>query len=314
MGQTHTVPNLVGKTCIVTGASSGLGLATAKRLAQANANVICAVRNAEKGKTTVETIKTAYPDANVEFIKLDHESFQSVRDFVTQFQKKHSKLDILVNNAALTRQKFEQSVDGYEKTFQVNYMSAYLLTNLLVEQMLESVTDKTESGAARIVNVTSRGSKFIEDSSLILDDEKWNSSGHYEQANAYLCSKLALGLYTSQLEKFLREYRNNTGFLSVNQIDPGGFKSSLHRDDPVRKKMAERLAMLRVLASADKAAEHVVYVATSEETKEATGEHFKKSRGLPLQIKLKNQDRVAEALWYKTKEWTRPKEGPKLHK
>jgi NAD(P)-dependent dehydrogenase (short-subunit alcohol dehydrogenase family) len=105
--------NLAGKTCIVTGANSGLGLATAKRLVQQNAHVVCTVRNEEKGQQTMKVIN--HP--NAEYMILELESFDSVRNFAHDFNNKHKQLNVLINNAGTGfLPKFTQTVDGYEAT------------------------------------------------------------------------------------------------------------------------------------------------------------------------------------------------------
>jgi NAD(P)-dependent dehydrogenase (short-subunit alcohol dehydrogenase family) len=111
--RTAAAYDLTGKLAIVTGASSGLGLATAKKLLARNARVICTVRDEKKGVDTLNKLN----NNNAEYMVLEMDSFDSVKRFADDFNNKYSQLNILVNNAGVAfLPKFEKTIDGYERT------------------------------------------------------------------------------------------------------------------------------------------------------------------------------------------------------
>jgi NAD(P)-dependent dehydrogenase (short-subunit alcohol dehydrogenase family) len=308
MGQTVATGPVAGKTCIVTGANSGLGLATVKRLAAMNAHVICTVRDDEKGKNTINEIKKTNPDSKADYMLLNLDSFQSVRDFVSDFQKRYSNLHILINNAGVRDiPQFEQTEDGYEHTFQVNYLSPFLLTNLLIDQMIQSVPDKNVKGFARIVNITSASQKFARNPDILLNDSEWNSKEKYNQGIAYCYSKLALALYTTQLHRNLQQYKDNTGFLTVNAVNPGGMTTNFFRHLEHDKLWLIRLfTTLRMLSSPEIAVKYPLYVATSPETSNISGNYINGTKIRPA-ILMPNLDKISQELWERTRIWTRNK-------
>lgn len=313
MGQrgSSQIPNLAGKTCIVTGANSGLGLATAKRLAALNAHVVCTVRDPQKGENALRSIQDFSPNAKADYMVLELESFQSVRDFVIDFQKKHSHLHILINNAGMSLvPDFQQTEDEFEKTFQVNYLSPFLLTNSLIDQMIESVPDKNVKGYSRIINVVSKSQKYASDSNILLNEDQWNSKEKYNQAQAYCYSKLALGLYTTQLYRNLQKYKKNGGCLTVNSVNPGGMATNFYRNiEQDKKKYLQFFKIIRVLADPNNAAQYLIHLAASDRVSDVSGEYFDKTRMRPLGLSIRDVDKVSEELWNCTRVWTHKREN-----
>ena len=121
--------NLEEKTCLITGANSGLGFAVSKRFAKLGANTILLCRSKEKGENAVLKIKKETPSASVELMICDLSSMKSIQSFIKDFQTEYSKLDILYNNAAVMKQKRTVTEDGFEMMFQVNYLSSFILMN-----------------------------------------------------------------------------------------------------------------------------------------------------------------------------------------
>ncbi len=185
--------DLSGKIYIVTGTTSGIGLATVKQLAKQSATVICASRNIELAKEIGAQISKETSNNNVHNLLLELDSLDSVRDFIKVFNKKFSKLDGLVNNAAVMNTPQKRTKDGFEFQFGVNFLGHFLLTELLLPKL-------KKAKGARIVHTSSvlheKGSMDLAD--LNFENKKYSGWDAYNQ------SKLAQVLYSRYQAKLLK--------------------------------------------------------------------------------------------------------------
>ena len=140
--------NMNGKICLVTGATNGIGKATAQALAQMGATVVIVGRDAQKAEQVTEEIRAASDNQNVDWLLADLSSQQEVRRLAAEFMSKYPHLHVLLNNAGGTFTTRQVSVDGIEMTFALNHLSYFLLTNLLLDII-------KASAPARIINVSS---------------------------------------------------------------------------------------------------------------------------------------------------------------
>ena len=173
------LPSFAGRTVIVTGANSGLGLITARELARAGAKTILAVRNTTKGDEAAATIT-----GDVEVRKLDLQDLASVRTFADGVDT----VDVLINNAGIMAVPYAQTVDGFESQIGTNHLGHFALTNLLLPKL-----------ADRVVTVSS-GLHLI--GQINLNDLNWKARP-YSAWRAYGQSKLANLLFTSELQRRL---------------------------------------------------------------------------------------------------------------
>lgn len=205
------VVNLVGKTAIVTGCNTGIGLETVSGLAGMGANVILACRDSNKANNAIKTIENRFESnkPKLEAIQLDLEDLTSVEDFVNNFSKKHNKLDILVNNAGVMRTPLWKTKQGIEYQFGINHIGHFYLTNLLIPSL------KASEHNARVVNVSSLAHERAR--SLGLDDINWEKKP-YQAGDAYGRSKLANVLFSNELNRRVSKY----GIYS-NSLHPGLF-------------------------------------------------------------------------------------------
>lgn len=120
------------KIVIITGASSGLGLETAKHFAGQGHRVILAVRNTEKGKKAKEEIQRVYPDASIQVHSLDLSKLQSVRKFAETISSQVEVIDLLINNAGVMMPPYSLTEDGFELQFASNHLGHFALTGLLL--------------------------------------------------------------------------------------------------------------------------------------------------------------------------------------
>ncbi len=174
------IPNLDGKTAVVTGANGGLGLETARALAGAGAHVVMAARNQEKATAAVADILAGQPGASLQMVELDLGSFEAIRTAVSKILSTHRTVDILVNNAGLMAMPEQKTVDGYEMQLGVNHFGHWVFTAGLMPALLAS-------DASRVVTVTSTAHL----SGKPVDADNVNMEGAYEPWAAYGRSKLA---------------------------------------------------------------------------------------------------------------------------
>ena len=204
-GVCRSQAKLDGKTVIITGANTGIGLETAVDLAKRNARVILACRSVERGEKAAVEVRTRSGNDNVVFGQLDLASLDSVRKFSDKILEEEPRIDVLINNAgvmAIPERTLTQ--DGFEMQFGVNHLGHFLLTNLLLDRI-------KEAPSARIVNVSSGAHKIGG-----IDFDNLNSELSYSPWTAYGTSKLANILFSRSLMKRL-EGSNVT----VNALHPG---------------------------------------------------------------------------------------------
>jgi NAD(P)-dependent dehydrogenase (short-subunit alcohol dehydrogenase family) len=201
---------MTGKTCLVTGANSGIGKALSLALAGYGANVVMACRDQGRGEIALKEIKEKIKNPNLDLLIIDLSSQKSIRNGVPELEKKYNKLDVLINNAGVLLWKKTQSEDGIEKTFATNLLGPFLLTNLLL--------DSLESAApSRIINVVSEGTTGGE-----LDFDNLTAGKKYDPVTVYSQSKQAEILFTYELALRLKGTK-----ISANCFYPGLVKTNL---------------------------------------------------------------------------------------
>lgn len=174
------IPDLHGRTAVVTGANGGLGLATALALAGAGATVVMAARDQTKAAAAEATIKEAHPAADLEVVELDLASLDSVRAAAEHIRAAHPTVDVLVNNAGLMAMPERRTADGFEMQFGVNHLGHWAFTALLLEPLVRA-------DAARVATVTSTAHHI----GRAVDPGDVNLEGHYKPWAAYGRAKLA---------------------------------------------------------------------------------------------------------------------------
>jgi retinol dehydrogenase 12 len=260
--------------CLITGATSGIGKATAMELAKRGMHIVFTTRNDERGKKVQQEIieKTHNPDVDV--MQCDLASFASIQSFAIAFQKKYDSLHILINNAGVWETKRKESKDGIEMTFAVNHLAPFLLTHLLLGLI-------KRSAPSRIINVASgihpRGHIDFDDL-----EAKKSFSGMAVYAN----SKLANILFTKELSEQLKGTK-----ITVNCLHPGVVKTNL-----LRNSLATRAAFNIVGITPEKGAETSVYLATSLAVGTVSGEYFSNKHIEKSSTESMNRD-VGKRLW-----------------
>lgn len=153
-----SLPDLSGKTYIVTGATSGIGYHTAARLASHSAHVYICARSQSKGETTAENIKTLYPGSKISILTMDHADLSSVVAAAKSFLSRESELHGLVNNAGIMATPYVITKDGYEEQWQTNHLAHWVFTRYLLPVLQRTAeANSATPGAVRIVNLSSSG-------------------------------------------------------------------------------------------------------------------------------------------------------------
>jgi retinol dehydrogenase 12 len=248
---------------MVTGATAGIGLETARQLAEMGAEVVIIGRNDEHLKNAVESIRQSVGNAKITPLKADLSSVQDIRKLADEFLSRYNRLDVLVNNAGGFFYSREKSPEGYEMTFALNHLNYFLLTNLLLDVLKKTAREK---GEARIVNVSSGASM----GGHINFDDLQNEHG-YSGWRAYSQSKLATILFTKELAR-----RLDGAPVTVNALHPGFVASNFgHNNGPV---IGTILKLSQFLAKKPaEGAETSVYLASSSEVAGKTGGYYAES-------------------------------------
>lgn len=277
-GTRNTAVSLQGKLCLVTGANSGIGKATALGLARIGGAVVLACRNSERGEVAKRDIIKECNSRDVTLAIVDLASLDSVRSFANDFKRKFSRLDVLVNNAGIYSSKRVVTVDGFESTFQVNHLGHFLLTNLLLELL-------KASAPSRIVNVSSeahwRGHIKFDD----LQRER-----RYSGWNAYAESKLANILFTHELARRLE----GTG-VTVNSVHPGTVRTNFARSNGGITGLGVKI-LAPFMLSPEEGAKTVIWLASSPQLEQVTGKYFANQSEKASSRESYDQE-VAKRLW-----------------
>ncbi len=277
------MPDMQGRTVVVTGANSGIGFETAAALAAMGARVIVTARNADKGRAAVAAIAQRLGGATqVQLAVFDLADLSSVRRGATELLELAPRLDVLVNNAGLVLTQRAETVDGFEATFATNHLGPFLLTNLLLERM-------RASAPSRIVNVASTAHSTAR-SGIAFDDLQ--SGRHYRPMRVYGQSKLANMLFTLELARRLE----GSG-VTANSLHPGTVRTGYGGDGDTRGLLAFGIKISSpFFLSPAKGARTSVYLASSPEVAGVSGEYFVKCK--PRRPKPWAQDGdAAERLW-----------------
>lgn len=269
-----------GKTVLVTGANTGIGLETAAALAEMGADVVLTARDPAKGSAALAEIRGRHPDAHVEAMELDLSRFADVHTFAEAFLDTHDRLDVLVNNAGLMLSERSVTEDGNEATFQVNHLGPFLLTNLLLDRIMTSAP-------SRIVNVASTAHRGGQ-----LDFDDLQSERSYIGMRAYATSKLCNILFTRELSRRLA----GTG-VTANSLHPGTVRTGFGQEGDSKGFMRIGLAIIRpFILSPAGGAKTSIYLASSPDVEEESGGYYARSRPTRT-TKAAMDDETARRLW-----------------
>jgi NAD(P)-dependent dehydrogenase (short-subunit alcohol dehydrogenase family) len=266
------------KTVVITGASSGIGLATARELARQGALVVMVCRDADRAEAARRDVGAAASGQSPVVFLADLLSQREIRELAEAIKKKFTQIDVLINNAGAVFSRRELTVDGIEKTFAVNHLAPFLLTNLLL--------DNIRAARGRIVTVGS------ESYSSRLDFDNLQSEKKHQFLIAYFRSKLENILFTFELSRRLA----GTG-ATANCLSPGPTRTRFGSNmDGLPALFPMLIKNMPFFGSPEKGARTSVYLASSPEVSGATGGFY--LRGRKVRTKPVTPDAaVARRLW-----------------
>jgi NAD(P)-dependent dehydrogenase (short-subunit alcohol dehydrogenase family) len=245
-----------GRVCLITGATSGIGLVTATALARRGATVMLVARDRERGASTVAAIHQQTGSASVESLLADLSSPEQVRRLAAEAVARHSRLDVLINNAGAVFMRRRETVDGLEMTFALNHLAPFLLTNLLLDTL-------KANAPARVVTVASMAHRGV---TIPFDDLQHTRS--YSAFTVYGQSKLANILFTYELARRLA----GSG-VTANTLHPGFVASGFNKNNG--RLMALGMTLARPFAiSPERGAQTSIYLAASPEVANISGRYF----------------------------------------
>jgi NAD(P)-dependent dehydrogenase (short-subunit alcohol dehydrogenase family) len=267
-----SIPDLHGRTAIITGANSGVGSEAARFLANAGAHVVFAVRNVEKGQRAAAGVS-----GSTEVRELDLASLASVRSFAAAFD---GEIHLLINNAGIVPKRLERTADGFEMQFGTNHLGHFALTNLLLPQI-----------TGRVVTVASLGERG---GHIDFDDPNYERRP-YKQLQAYGQSKLANVLFTSELQRRLDRVGSK---VHTEVVHPGFVATNIWREGNARLDFLVRVAA----QSPAQGALTIVYAAVADIPGDSFvgPKHFFHMRGAPELISRSDAAKDADSarrLW-----------------
>ncbi|MFL5460473.1 MAG: SDR family oxidoreductase [Gemmatimonadales bacterium] len=268
---------MTGRVCVITGASRGIGRASAEALASLGASLTLVCRQQVDGDKVANEIASRHPAA-LDVVAADLSSQTDIQRAAAQIRKRHPAVHVLINNAGVFTRRRQLTVDGLEQQFAVNHLAYFLFTNLLLDCL-------KAAAPSRIINVSSGAH-----SGSHLDFADLQGERGYDGNRAYSQSKLANILFTYELARRLR----GTG-VTANCLHPGVIATRLLAD--YMGVPAAGGALARTFgAKPEKGAETIVYLASSQEVEGVTGKYFVNKRPV-TSSRESNDEAAARRLW-----------------
>jgi len=264
------------KLVIITGPTSGIGKEIAIKLGDLGADLILACRDVDRGAQTAEEISNRTGSTSTEVMYIDTSTQRSIRDFARQYRGRHSRIDVLINNAGINRgmQPRQNSIDDIELTFATNVLGYFLLTRELIDCL-------KASAPARIVNVASQFASDLDLADLQFERRPFDSVKAYAQSKA--CDRLLTWALARRLEK--------TG-VTANAMAPGLVtETGLYRNAPPELMVRLRQRGGRSVAQG---ADTAVWLASSSEVEGISGKFFEQRHEIPCEFR---NMKVEEKLW-----------------
>ena len=247
------------KNIIITGATDGIGLAAAKSIAKKGYHVSLVGRNSDKGKKALEAIIEYSGNENLDFFECDLSLVANVKDLADRIKQKHSKIDVLLNNAGGANKTKQITSEGLEKTFATNQMNYFVLSTELLNIL-------SESNDGRIVNVASNAHIGAE-----VDYANINSEKSFSAWTSYCVSKLMNIMFTYQLSSMQDR-------VSVNVLHPGFVDTNIAGNEGNLIKYIVKFGAKMFARTVDNGADSSIYLSTSDEVKGVSGKYFFKCR------------------------------------
>ena len=263
---------------LITGATGGVGKVTALELAKKGFTVVVVARNANKAEALKKEIETSTENTNCDYILADLRSLGQVRRLAETFRLRYPTLDVLINNAGVFLPTRTETESGHETMFQVNYLSPFLLTNLLLEKL-------QQSDQGRIINLSSSVYAIGQ-----FDPGNLQSEEHFSALGTYAATKLFVLMFTEELARRLKGTS-----VTANAVHPGIVRTPMMLHAPGALRVVSYLS-LPFSISPSKGARTSVYLASSPDASGISGQYFTKSKRAAVKNKFDTPENRA-LLW-----------------
>ena len=275
-----------GKTVVITGGNAGIGKATAIALANKGTDVLITSRSEAKAKAAVEEIRAVSKNENIDFVLINLIDQDSVRKAAEEIKDKCPKIDVLINNAGCYLSELELSPQGIEGQFATNHIGHFLLTNLLLDNVIAA-------GNARIINLASIAHKSTRE--LDLNDINYEKKS-YGGWDSYSRSKFCNILFTKELARRLE----GTG-ITANAVHPGGVRTEIAEKDANWYTKLGWIVMKPFMITVEKGAETSIHIASSPKVEDESGGYWVKCKK-EWSNRPSQDPELAKALWKKSEE------------
>jgi len=283
--------NMSGKTCVVTGANSGIGKETALALARRSAHVVLVCRNGSKGEAAMEEIRRESGSSQLDLLIADMSSLGSVRALASEIERRYRRIDVLINNAGAALPKRTLSSEGIEMTVAGNHLGPALLTLLLLDLL-------KASAPSRIINVSSEAQRHarleLNDLFRSLQFERRKYSGF----SAYGQSKLLMNAFTFELAR-----RLETSGVTANCLHPGVVRTNIGGASPGLLFKIIVAAISPFMLNPKQGAEGSLYLGTSPAVAQVSGKYFVKCKPAESNPLLRDP-KVRAEIWQWTEKMT----------
>ena len=272
---------------VITGATSGIGYATAKRYASNGADILCINRNEKRSRELCETLKDLY-NTKCTYKIADFSKLNEVHAVAKQLSELERNIDVLIHNAGIFMTKKAFTADNLEMVFQTNYLSTFILNYYIKEKLINQK-------CGRIIFVNSEAHRFAV-WGLDLDDLSWDKH-HYSGLKSYGAAKMAQLLSMIKLN----EYFKGTG-VTVNAMHPGNVKTNSGQNNGKMYKLFKRILVDRTAKDAEISAEALYYLGVCSELESTSGKFFNLTTEEEPAPPALDKD-AAEKLWLLSEEF-----------
>lgn len=263
---------MAARTIVITGASDGIGASAARTLAKTGDRIVVVGRSAEKTQAVAE-------DIGADHFVTDFAALSQVRVLASQLKEKYPRIDVLVNNAGGIMGRREVTVDGHEKTFQVNHLAPFLLTNELMDVLTAS--------KAIVINTSSAANAFGN-----VDVDDLDAAGKYSTNRAYGTAKLENILFTTELH-----YRYHGAGISTAAFHPGGVATNFAADSTSWFRFAYKTFIKRFMLTPEQGADTLVWLVSSQPGQDWVSGAYYAKRALAKANKQAYDSDLARKLW-----------------
>jgi len=255
--QKTTSANLDGKTIVITGATSGVGLEALRKIAQSKTHIFLVARNSHKANIVKNELQHFNP-VRIDVIIADFSSLEEVRKAAHEIKAMTSRIDILINCAGLHSTKRLETPEGHETVFAVNHLASFLFTHLLLDLL-------KASAPSRILQINSEGHRF---NGLDIQDLDWKKR-HYTGLRGYGASKTAQLLCTWELHDRLIE-----SGVTINAMHPGDVKTNIGQNNGLLYRAFSKLVIQRVLKDPKISGEAIYYLIAEPSLEKVSGRYY----------------------------------------